>query len=876
MNAAPTLKLKPTAPRYAGGGTPRKAKKPKMPKYADAGTISTQYVSNILPGTEPAYGQLVDDARTITDLEKTPYQPYEGARVAKVDPLQEKGFAGIANLGVTDQSKEAGGIAGLAANKALATSYNPNTFNTYGTGAQQTSTGSFLQPGTANAYMNPYMQNVVDIQKREATRQDDIARTGRNAQAVGAGAFGGSRQAIVEAEAGRNLQQRLGDIQTQGSDAAFKAAQGQFNTEQELGLKSQVANQGADLQYGTQFLDAQKLGEVSKQFGATTNLDALKTGIAGATALSDVGNDVFKQDFTAATGQAAAGADARAITQQGLDEKAREFDTQQLDPYKRLSYLSDILHGTQGAVSNATATGTTTTPPASNMQNLTGLASILYGATNKKAAGGSIDGGLARIAPDSVGDFADGGIVGFAEAGSIDPQIAADREMYGRWWDTVKDESAHAGAAIADIGTLVPRGLAGAYDTAVVRPMRAAGLPAGYLSGHLVPEGVDPGSMTPFYDSLRMRDPKEPEAKKGAPTPAAKKAEPPGPGPIPAPAAKTGAAGPGISALVNPETITVPTGMGGGGGGGAPSYASMYQQLRKATGYDELGKTLRTDATAVADAERANAIQTERESAALYDKYGPPGKESEKRLAAEIGGHDQRVSDAKSDAFIQAGLAILAARPGDTMRAIAEGAQKGFTMYQGSMKELLAKKERLEDKRDALMEAQRQWGLAKGEKKLALDERVRNISTDLQKQFLDFSKTIGIANADVAKTVFPAWVQVGEGAKNRASHAGIAALQANMEAQKFNATSKQRASEFNQQMALYRDGFRGTGAGKTAMTLDQYIDNVRQQAKQYTDAGMAPAEAEAKAEETVNARRLGGTTSARPGFSSMTVTPDGK
>jgi len=63
-----------------------------------------------------------------------------------------------------------------------------------------------------------------------------------------------------------------------------------------------------------------------------------------------------------------------------------------------------------------------------------------------------------------------------------------------------------AGAAIADVTTLIPRGLAGAYDSAVIRPMRAAGVNADYLSPKLAPAGSDPASMTPFYDKIRVAD----------------------------------------------------------------------------------------------------------------------------------------------------------------------------------------------------------------------------------------------------------------------------------------------------------------------------------------------------------------------------------
>lgn len=108
--------------------------------------------------------------------------------------------------------------------------------------------GSFTTPGAADKYMSPYMQNVVDIQQREAQRQADIAAQARGAEAVQAGAFGGSRQAIMEAEAARNLAQQKGDIQAKGLQESFGQAQAQFNQEQQARLTAQQANQQARLQ----------------------------------------------------------------------------------------------------------------------------------------------------------------------------------------------------------------------------------------------------------------------------------------------------------------------------------------------------------------------------------------------------------------------------------------------------------------------------------------------------------------------------------------------------------------------------------------------------------------------------------------------------
>lgn len=137
--------------------------------------------------------------------------------------------------------------------------------------AKDVSTQSLTQPGTVDQYMSPYMQNVVGIQQREAQRVADIDRTQRNAQAVKAGAFGGSRQAIMDAEAARNLAIQKGDIQAKGSQDAFTQAQAQFNAEQQARLQANLANQGVQQQANVQNLSA---GLQTQGLGAQTGLQA--------------------------------------------------------------------------------------------------------------------------------------------------------------------------------------------------------------------------------------------------------------------------------------------------------------------------------------------------------------------------------------------------------------------------------------------------------------------------------------------------------------------------------------------------------------------------------------------------------------------------
>jgi hypothetical protein len=145
---------------------------------------------------------------------------------------------------------------------------------------------SWIDQGTSEAYMSPYMQNVVDIQKREANRDYAKQLQELNKQATAAGAYGGSRQAIERSEAARNQAMRLGDIEAQGLEKAYQSGMGQFSAEQGLGLQAGQANltaaQQTDLanqaainqqrsQYVQQALDAAKVNYGGQLTAAQAN-----------------------------------------------------------------------------------------------------------------------------------------------------------------------------------------------------------------------------------------------------------------------------------------------------------------------------------------------------------------------------------------------------------------------------------------------------------------------------------------------------------------------------------------------------------------------------------------------------------------------------
>ena len=114
-------------------------------------------------------------------------------------------------------------------------------------GSSMVNTQANQPQGIASQYMNPYLQSVLQPQIEELRRQNEITNMGANAKLTGAGAYGGGRQAIMNAENNRNLMQEMNKTVGQGYANAYDKAMQQFNTEQGqgIGLANLMAGQGA-------------------------------------------------------------------------------------------------------------------------------------------------------------------------------------------------------------------------------------------------------------------------------------------------------------------------------------------------------------------------------------------------------------------------------------------------------------------------------------------------------------------------------------------------------------------------------------------------------------------------------------------------------
>jgi len=397
-------RLKPGGRVYGGGGS--------APATPDKTTQTVELPEWARPYAKDALAK----GAALTDIEKNPYQQYGGERIAGFQPMQQQAFQGAANMQPSQQVGLGSGIAGMAGIGALGTNYQGRNFQ-----------GGQFDTQAAQQYMNPYTQNVVDYQKSQALRDFQIAQPMRQAQAVQQGAFGGSRSAIVDAEAQRSLNSQLQGIEATGQQAAFQNAQQQYNTDQ------------------ARRLQAQQLGEQSRQYGAGLGMQGLQTGLQAAGQLGQLGQIQYGQEMGINQLQSQYGAQQQQQAQRPLDMAYQDFQNQQNYPYKQLGFMSDMIRGLplgQQSTSSIYAQGPST------VQTLAGLGGAAYG-FGKSGMFGAAEGGL-------MDSYAEGGDVKTyaGDEGSVTSQDNKDSIVEDMYSMDSLQKAKQAALARRDIDTV--------------------------------------------------------------------------------------------------------------------------------------------------------------------------------------------------------------------------------------------------------------------------------------------------------------------------------------------------------------------------------------------------------------------------------------
>ena len=319
-----------------------------IPEYA------RPYVENMLNATQAQ----IYNSDLSTFNKYTPYSTDPTKYVAGFSPLQQYAQSGAANLN-------------LPANYGLATGQTLGTGMQMGALAPQLgiagaqSASQATNPYATQAYMNPYLSASLAPQLAEARRQYDITGQQQQGQAARAGAFGGSREALMAAENRRNMNTAMNQMIGQGYNQAFGQAQQAQQFGANLGLQGQQA----------------QLGALQGQLGAANQL----AGLGGQQLQAQQG--IFNL-------QNQLGQQQQAQQQNVINQAIQNYATEQQYPFMQLGVLNSML---RGLPMQQSSTQMYQAPP-SAVSQLAGLGTAGLGALGMyNQATGSKRGGLQEV-----------------------------------------------------------------------------------------------------------------------------------------------------------------------------------------------------------------------------------------------------------------------------------------------------------------------------------------------------------------------------------------------------------------------------------------------------------------------------------------------
>lgn len=334
-------------------------------------TTQTQ-IQDVPDWAKPFYTDILGKSKAMSE---EGYNPFPGQRIvgdsADLGTSQEM-IRGIASQGIPGFGEAQGVMGGLGALAGQLGQQQPAQFSA--TQGQEFAFDPTRQFSGAEVqkYMDPYMDTVVRRQQDDAFEQFQRMQAGRDAQAVQAGAFGGSRQGVTQGIAEESLGRQLGDIQATGSQRAFGQAQQQF--ERDRAAQMQTEEQRAAEAARVQGIDVSEQARVQ---GATADeamrqrefqLQSMGFTADMAREVANLGERARAGDIQAAQLLEAQGLGQMARDQAGLDIGYEDFLRQQNFPRDQLADYSAILRG----LPIAPAGTTTTQQPYNPMQQALG------------------------------------------------------------------------------------------------------------------------------------------------------------------------------------------------------------------------------------------------------------------------------------------------------------------------------------------------------------------------------------------------------------------------------------------------------------------------------------------------------------------------
>ena len=375
-----------------GGGQPTQSTvtQTNIPEYA------RPYVESMLGATQQQLFTTAPGPEGTTQITGIkPYVPYSTdptAYIAGFSPLQQQAFTGTAGLQAPAEYQAASQATGAAGAGAMG-------LGTQAAGAGQQYAQMATTPGSVQGYMSPYVQQALAPQLAEIQRQSDIAQQALRGQAVGAGAFGGTRQALQAAEQERNKQALMSQAVGQGYQSAYDRA-----------MQSMQYGAGLGLQ------------------GLQTGLQGYGQGLQAAGQLAGIGQQQLAAQQGILQAQQQAGALQQQQQQNIINQAIQNYATAQQYPQQQLAFMNAML---RGLPLQTVSTQSYQAPP-SMMSQLAGAGLTAYGLGSK--AGMFAEGG-------EVKGYAEGGITKLSRDVLLNPDKYSEQSIKRLMAEGVIDET---------------------------------------------------------------------------------------------------------------------------------------------------------------------------------------------------------------------------------------------------------------------------------------------------------------------------------------------------------------------------------------------------------------------------------------------------
>ena len=265
--------------------------------------------------------------------------------------------------------------------------------------AQQVQAGQ-LAGTSLDPYFNPYESQVVQQSLSDLERQRQIQQNMGGAQAQAAGAFGGSRQGIAEAETNRAFAEQAARTASGLRQAGFTQAQAAAQQDIAARMQASLANQGANLQAAT----------TTGQFG-------MQQQLANQAAMNQAAQFGAQAANVASLQNAQIGTQAN-LANQAAQNQALQFGAQA----QNVASLQNAQLGTQANLSNAAALNAASQfgAQAGNQAALANQQSMMAAQQANQQAG--LQGSAQRLGASSqLGQAAN---LGFGMVNTINQQVA--------------------------------------------------------------------------------------------------------------------------------------------------------------------------------------------------------------------------------------------------------------------------------------------------------------------------------------------------------------------------------------------------------------------------------------------------------------------